>query len=84
MKTSLMEATDKTRDMLQLQKEPGPINNTILLESEALVQMIDSLFMEWFIKKQERVQLYDQMVFDNMNEESIWYTSDSIKCVFVV
>ena len=51
----------------------------ILLEHEKLIHLMDSLFIEWFIKKQERVQLYQQLQYDMMNEESIWYSADSTK-----
>ena len=33
----------------------------ILLEHEKLIHLMDSLFIECFIKKQERVQLYQQL-----------------------
>lgn len=77
MKTSLAEMIAKTIASLNLQLESSAVNAIIMQESEIFVEMNDALFMEWFIKKEERVQLYNQMMTDAMSEESIWYDSDS-------
>ena len=77
MKTSLAEMIAKTTASLNLQLESSAVNAIIMQESEIFVEMNDALFMEWFIKKEERVQLYNQMMTDAMSEESIWYDSDS-------
>lgn len=83
MKTSLMEMVEKVKDSL-FGPEAGLVNDFILQESESLSQMNDSLFMEWFIKKEERIQLYERMMNDIMSEESIWYTSDSTKFIYSI
>lgn len=77
MKTSLADMIAKAKVSLNIRLESSLINTIIMQESEMLIQMNDALFMEWFIKKEDRTQLYNQMMADTMSEESIWYDAES-------
>ena len=77
MKASLKELTTKTLEMLGIH---AMIDNSLIMkEDEECTQMNDALFMEWFIKKEERVQLYSTMKESMLTEESIWYTGNVSK-----
>lgn len=93
MRTSLQEPINHVLELMECMiiihclnplvnsQKPNPVNNEIMIETEALTHMMDGLFMEWFMKREQRLQLYNKMMKDMMAEESIWFTSDCIKSI---